>query len=122
MTACRRGAVGFQRAGNPGVSAIKPVNASLFYPAGKTITLSTQVISTAPTTVPITGTAEIVDQFNDVLATGTVQKNGSVAFVIANLTEATYSCTVTYAGDADHTAATSSGFVLLITAAAATRR
>jgi len=106
---------------DPGATTITPPKVSLFYTAGKSIALSPHLTSTASTSISFTGTVQLVDQNHDVLATAAVQKNGSVSMNLATLAPSTYTCTIVYPGDANHTAATSSTFVLLVMAAAAHR-
>jgi hypothetical protein len=85
---------------------------------GQTINLSAMFKSTAPTAVPFTGTANVVDQNNHVLGTASLAANGSIKFALTGVAPGSYTCNIVYAGDANHTAVTSSNFTLLVKQAA----
>ena len=102
-----------------GVTTIPaPKVASAGYTYDKTISLSTTLKSTAPGLVPFTGTATLVDN-GTVLATATLTTAGVAKFTLTTV-PGTYSCTIQYAGDTNHTPFTSSAFTLLVNQAPTT--
>ena len=106
---------------DPGLTSVVLPKIAVFYTSGKAIALAPKLTSTASTSIPFTGSVQLVDQNNDVLGTAVVQKNGAISMILANVAANTYTCMFEYPGDADHTAATSSSFVLLVLAAPASR-
>jgi Bacterial Ig-like domain (group 3) len=96
------------------VTTVAAPHPAASYTAGKIIQLTAQFKSSAPNTVAFTGTANILDQGSNVLGTATVAANGSVKFSFTVLVANTYLCTLSYPGDTNHTAITSSTFTLLV--------
>ena len=86
------------------------------YKTGHAISSSTSIKSNASPSIHFTGTANLVDQNSDVLGTATVSATGALHFVLENLAVGTYICTINYAGDANHAAATSASFTLNVVA------
>ncbi|MGN6369395.1 MAG: Ig-like domain-containing protein [Phycisphaerae bacterium] len=82
------------------------------YPPKSTISLAATLHSNSP--VPFSGTARIVDSNNIVLATARVAANGVVKFTIKNLAPGLHAVTVRYPGDANHLAAASPRFNLVV--------
>lgn len=76
---------------------------------GKTANVSASLKSSAGKGVVFTGTASLVDQNGNVLATATPSANGSVKFSFTNSTAGNYTLSVQYSGDPSHTTATSPG-------------
>ncbi len=103
---------------DPGVTAIKkPVVPKLFYTAGSTITITADLSSTAPASLPFSEVATLVDTDGDTLATSTVNKTGVATFKFTIPVADTYFFDITYPGDANHTATISAqSFVLIIAA------
>ena len=97
-----------------GITTVAAPHPAASYKANHPITLTATFKSSAPTTVPFTGTVTIVDQSSDVLGSATVSANGSIKFTLNNLAANTYICTLVYPGDTNHTAITSSSFTLLV--------
>jgi hypothetical protein len=81
---------------------------------GQTITLSPTFKSTAPGSVPFTGVATLVDSDSDVLGTATLTAGGQARFVLTGIAPGTYLSSVSYPGDPNHTAYTSSTFTLTV--------
>jgi len=106
--------VQFMQTITQGVTTVAAPHPSASYAFGQTITLSTTFKSTAPTSVPFTGTASILGQNSQVLGTATLSANGAVKFTLSGIVPGTYTCTISYPGDANHTAITSSSFTLLV--------
>jgi len=104
--------VGFALTVTKGVTVIAIPKVAASYKAGKAITLTSSLKSSAPTSIPFTGAVTIVDQDATNIATGTLSTNGALKFVINNLTAGTYTCTIDYAGDPNHTAIDSDTFTL----------
>jgi uncharacterized repeat protein (TIGR03803 family) len=98
----------------PGVTSVAAVKPAKSYVEGKTIVLHTTLKSTAPSTVPYSGTATVTDTNGDVLGNVTVSAKGAVTETITDLAAGTYACALTYAGDVDHSPAGSAGFVLVV--------
>jgi hypothetical protein len=86
------------------------------YLAGKTITLSNTLLSTAPTTIPFTGTLTLADATDTILAIATLSATGSAKFLFPTPAPGIYSCHLDYSGDLNHAPATSNSFTLTITA------
>jgi large repetitive protein len=68
--------------------------------------------------VPFTGTVTLTDQNSDTLGTATVTAAGAIKLVLTDLAPGTYTCTVSYPGDANHTAVTSPSFKIKVNPAA----
>jgi hypothetical protein len=100
-----------------GVTTIAAPHTAASYAANRAITLSGTFKSSAPTSIPFTGTASIVAQNSDVLGTAVLSANGAVKFVLTSLPANTYVCTITYPGDTNHTAVTSSTFNIVVKSA-----
>ncbi len=107
---------------SPAVTTISKPLFAASYTFGKTITLQTALRSNASPAVPFTGIATISDQDGNPLGTADVAAGGLVKFLLTNLPPGTYTATVTYPGDANHSAATSSAFTLRINPATATTK
>ncbi len=86
---------------------------------GGTVTLSAGLHSPAGSAIPFTGTATLLDHANIVLGTATVSPTGHITFTLTGLNLGTYSCTIAYGGDANHTSLVSADFPLHVTAAPA---
>ncbi|HEY4328258.1 MAG TPA: FG-GAP-like repeat-containing protein, partial [Phycisphaerae bacterium] len=99
---------------DPGTTSVAAPHASAAYTFGPTINLSATFKSSAPASIPFTGTASIVDQNSQILGTASLSSNGSIKFALAGIFPGSYQCTVSYPGDANHAAVTSSGFTILI--------
>jgi len=94
-----------------GVTTINKPNANAAgYTFGNTINLTANLHATSPSSVPFTGTVNLVRDDNTVLATATLTTGGVAHFSFTAPDPGTYNCTVQYAGDTNHTAATSSTF------------
>jgi uncharacterized repeat protein (TIGR03803 family) len=106
--------VTFTETVNLGTTAIPTIKPAKSYTFGKTISLSTTLKSTAPSTVLYSGTATITDSNGDVLGTVTVSTKGVVKATIAALAAGTYECTLNYSGDINHAAAQSTLFTLVV--------
>jgi uncharacterized repeat protein (TIGR03803 family) len=98
----------------PGVTSVAAIKPAKSYAAGATITLHTALKSTAASTIPYGGTATITDSSGDVLGSVVISAKGAVTATISDLAAGTYSCTLAYAGDVDHTAAQSAAFTLVV--------
>ena len=98
----------------PGVTSMAAVKPAKSYASGATIVLHTSLKSTAPSTIPYSGTATVTDTGGDVLGTVVVSAKGAVTATITDLAAGTYACALTYAGDVDHSPAGSAGFVLVV--------
>ncbi len=83
---------------------------------GKTISIPTTAKSTVPS-VPFTGSVLLLDANNDVLATAPFPATGSPKFSVTGLVAGTYDCTISYPGDANHTAASTTRFTFKVTPA-----
>jgi hypothetical protein len=86
-----------------------PKVATAGYTYGKAISLATTLKSSAGSGVMFTGTARLVRDDGTELATAALTGSGAAKFVFTAV-PAAYTCTIQYAGDANHTAATSSAF------------
>ncbi len=96
----------------PGTSLISAPQVARSYPAGPSIILQAAFRSDVPAGIPFTGTATLMDQNSDLLATGTLTAAGTATFAIDSLTAGTYTCIIEYAGDVNHVNGTSSHFTL----------
>jgi hypothetical protein len=106
--------VGFGQVISQGVTTISGVPAALTKIFGQTVTLSPVFKSNAPTTVPFTGVASIVDNASNVLGTVALTAAGKAAFAVPGLEPGTYASRIIYPGDVNHTAFTSSQFTLQV--------
>jgi hypothetical protein len=96
----------------PAVATPHPAHS---YKSGHAISLSITIKSNAPPTVPFTGAATITDQNDNVLATTSISATGVLHFAVSSLLPGVYVCSVNYAGDTNHAAATSDPFTLNVT-------
>ncbi len=95
-----------------GVTTISGIPATLTRIFGQTISLTATVKSNAPTFIPFTGVATLEDSLHDVLGTVSLTAAGQAKFNITGVVPGTYLCDVSYPGDVNHTAFTSSVFTL----------
>ncbi len=98
----------------PGVTTI-PTPPAMDHVVGTVIPLTVHIKSTAPSSVAFTGSLSIIDQNNATLGVAAVSPDGIAKFLLTHLAAGTYACTLVYPGDANHTAAVSSRFVLTVT-------
>ncbi len=97
-------------------SAAAP-NVSSTYFFGQTITLSAALKSNASSSVPFTGSVDIVNNNNETIATATVAANGAIKIPIIDLDPGTYALTLSYPGDGNHTAIDSPAFTFQVNSA-----
>ncbi len=97
-----------------GVTTIPLPHTAHGYTFGQTITLSTKLVSTAAKTIPFTGTADVYNQSDELVAIGTLTTGGAFKVTLPSLSQGLYSYTIGYSGDANHTAETSNAFAVLV--------
>ncbi len=107
----------FTQTVNLATSAVSSCSVASSYTYGQAATISATLTSNAPTTVPFSGTATVVDQSDNVLGSVSVAANGAIKFALTGLAAGTRTCTIQYAGDTNHTTAASAPFTLKIVAA-----
>ena len=107
-------AVQFTESITPGTSQIAVPHVSASYTFGQTISFSSTLTSDAGKGIAFTGTVSVVDQAHDVLGTATLAANGAVKLALTGIDAGTYQAVLTYPGDANHAAATSSAFTLVV--------
>jgi uncharacterized repeat protein (TIGR03803 family) len=106
--------VDFAQTITQGISTVTGVPTTLTRIFGQTVTLSPTIKSNAPGSVPFTGIASLLDSSDNVLGTVALTAGGQAKFSIAGLAPGTYASRIVYAGDANHTAATSATFTLQV--------
>jgi hypothetical protein len=105
--------VPFSQTVSQGVTSVAPPKVAATNTFGQAIVLNTTLKATSPASVKFSGTATITDAGNNVLGTATVATNGAVKITLDGpVAPGTYVCTLSYAGDTNHTSATSSTFTL----------
>lgn len=97
-----------------GTSRVAAPHVSASYIFGQSVSLSTALQSDAPSTVAFTGTVGIYDLSHTLITTATLTSKGSVSADLSGLAPGTYMYTVGYSGDANHTAATSNTFTVVV--------
>jgi hypothetical protein len=105
---------------SPGVTTVGGLPATTTKNFGQSVGLTATFKSTAPTTVPFTGAATLVDNASNVMGTATLTSAGAAKFNLTDLTPGTYTCSVSYPGDGSHTAINSAAFKIQINPAATT--
>ena len=98
----------------PGTTTVTAPKVSASYTFGKSFTLSTTFKSDAPTSIPFTGSAILMDDLGNTITMDDLASNGQAQFNVSTLVPGSHNCVITYAGDANHTAATSSQFTVLV--------
>ena len=104
----------------PGATIVAAPKALASYVFGSAISLATTFKSSAPAALVFTGSATIVGDNGMPTIPATLTAAGAVKFAVTGVAPGTYTCTVNYPGDANHTGATSPAFTLHITPAATT--
>ena len=110
--------VSFSETVAKGTTSVAAPHVSAAYSFGDAITLNTKLQSNAPTNIPFTGSVGIYDNTNTLITTATLSANGTIKAILNGLTTGSYTYTVQYAGDASHTAITSSAFTVVVDPAA----
>ncbi len=110
--------VQFSQTVAPAATTVAAPHTASSYAFGQMISLSTTFKSSAPSSVPFTGVATLIDNSSDVLGTVTLAIGGQAKFVLTGILPGTYGAVISYPGDANHTAATSSIFTLEVNPAA----
>jgi hypothetical protein len=99
-----------------GTAVIATPHPAKSYPLGVGIPLNSVVKSTVSKVIPLTGTANIVDQNGNVLGTAVVGATGLLHFLLNDVGAGVYTCHANYLGDTNHGAAASGTFTLTVLA------
>jgi hypothetical protein len=99
------------------ITSIKPSRVSRAYSFGKPIRISAAFKSTGPASLAFTGSAVLLDQAENVLATVSFDNKPTLNFSLDNLAPGDYTCTISYPGDANHSSAATSPFTFRVTPA-----
>ena len=100
----------------PAVTSVSKPPLAASYKSTQTFTLTATLKSTAPASIPFTGTATLLDENNVPLATATVSPLGITKFALSSLSVGIRQCHISYPGDANHSSADSPLFTLTIVA------
>jgi hypothetical protein len=103
----------------PGNTTVAAPHTSASYTFGQTINLSTSFKSTAGSSLPFTGTPTLVLNGGDSIPPTSFSPAGLVKFALVDVPADSYVCTLSYPGDVNHVA-TSSSFTLQVNQAATT--